>query len=162
MFIPPSSLLSHLPSLLPHPLSSPLHLPTPPPHPLNLMQLLFSGQEEYSSELWKQLTTQCNLFMSEKVVLQYIGFVKTHMKLIERGKHKGTPRERKLFYQVSVPIVLEKRVRGGGGGGGGGGTKNIYEYIITTLLICFLVALFPSRCFTSSYHWRALFEEVHQ
>jgi hypothetical protein len=41
-------------------------------------------------------------FMTEKVILQYLGYVKTHMKLIEGGKHTGTPREPKLFYHVRL------------------------------------------------------------
>ena len=40
--------------------------------------------------------------MTEHVILQYIGFVMTHMKIIESGKHASTPREGKLFYHVSV------------------------------------------------------------
>ena len=52
--------------------------------------------------------------MSEKVVLQYIGFIKTHMKLIESRKHIGTPRERKLFYQIFHKLLsLESFVLGG-------------------------------------------------
>ena len=43
--------------------------------------------------------------MTEKVILQYLGYVKTHMKLIEGEKHKGTPREQKLFYHVRVTFV---------------------------------------------------------
>ena len=51
--------------------------------------------------------------MSEKVILQYIGFIKTHMKLINSGKHTGTPRERKLFYQVFHKLLsLESFVLG--------------------------------------------------
>ena len=53
--------------------------------------------------------------MSEKVILQYIGFIKTHMKLIHSGKHTGTPRERKLFYQVFHKLLsLESFVKGEG------------------------------------------------
>ena len=39
--------------------------------------------------------------MSEKVILQYLGYVQTHMNIIESGKHSGTPREGKIFYHVS-------------------------------------------------------------
>ena len=39
--------------------------------------------------------------MSEKVIIQYQGFVQTHMSIIESGKHAGTPREGKIFYHVS-------------------------------------------------------------
>ena len=52
--------------------------------------------------------------MSEKVVMQYIGFIKTHMELIESRKHISTPRERKLFYQVFHKLMsLESFVSGG-------------------------------------------------
>ena len=40
--------------------------------------------------------------MCEKVILHYIGFVKNHMKKVENGKHAGTAREGKFFYQVSI------------------------------------------------------------
>jgi len=39
--------------------------------------------------------------MTEHVILQYIGYVMTHIKIIESGKHSNTPREGKLFYHVS-------------------------------------------------------------
>lgn len=52
--------------------------------------------------------------MSEKVILQYIGFIKTHMKLFASGKHSGTPRERKLLYQVYHKLLsLESFMRNG-------------------------------------------------
>ena len=38
--------------------------------------------------------------MSEQVILQYIGFIETHMNIIRKGKHSGKPREGKVFYQV--------------------------------------------------------------
>jgi len=44
--------------------------------------------------------------MTEHVILQYIGFVMTHMKIIESGKHANTPREGKLFYHVSITFML--------------------------------------------------------
>lgn len=47
------------------------------------------------------LTAQRDLFMSEQVILQYIGFVRTHMNIIKKGKHAGKPREGKILYHVS-------------------------------------------------------------
>ena len=54
----------------------------------------------YSSEEWCELVAHRHLFMSEKVVLQYIGYIKTHMQRLSSGKHSGTARERKIFYSV--------------------------------------------------------------
>lgn len=52
--------------------------------------------------------------MSEKVILQYIGFIKTHKKLIDSKKHMGKPRDRKLFYQIFHKLLsLESYVNGG-------------------------------------------------
>lgn len=81
---------------------------------VNMFELLFAERVDYSSSYWQQLKDHKQLFMSEKVILQYIGFVKTHKKLIEGGKHSGTPRERKLFYQVFHKLLsLESFVKGG-------------------------------------------------
>ncbi len=69
---------------------------------------------EYSSPHWNLLIPHKHSFMSEKVILQYIGFVKTHKKLIDSKKHTGTARERKLFYQVFHKLLsLESYVNGG-------------------------------------------------
>ncbi len=65
-------------------------------------QMVFAEDLLYESEAWKALTSQREKFMSEKVILQYLGFVGTHMAVIESGKHAGTPRERKVFYQVTL------------------------------------------------------------
>lgn len=44
--------------------------------------------------------------MSEKVILQYIGYVQTHMGMIMSGKYAGTPREGKVFYHVSTVLQM--------------------------------------------------------
>lgn len=54
----------------------------------------------YCSDLWRALNEHKDKFLSEEVILQYIGFIKTHMKLIRTKKHSGTPRERKILYNV--------------------------------------------------------------
>jgi hypothetical protein len=67
---------------------------------VNIFEMLFSDDLTYESATWKKLQANRERFMTEKVILQYLGYVKTHMKLIEGGKHTGTPREPKLFYHV--------------------------------------------------------------
>ncbi len=66
--------------------------------------MFFAEDLLYESEAWKSLIAQKEKFMSEKVVLQYLGFVQAHMSVIESGKHAGTPRERKVFYQVHTAM----------------------------------------------------------
>lgn len=69
---------------------------------------------EYSSHYWQQLVPHKRSFMSEKVILQYIGFIKTHKKLIDSKKHIDKPRDRKLFYQIFHKLLsLESYVKGG-------------------------------------------------
>ena len=75
---------------------------------VNMVELIFADHEclLYTSEAWQALTQHKLMFLSEKVILQYVGYVKTHMKIIRSKKHSGTPRERKIFYNVSRSIVL--------------------------------------------------------
>ena len=69
-----------------------------------MVELVFAEELLYMSEPWKELAQKKELFMSEKVILQYAGYIKTHMKIIKSKKHSGTPRERKIFYSV-CPVV---------------------------------------------------------
>ena len=48
------------------------------------------------------LTAHRELFMTEQVILQYIGFVNTHMNIIRKRTHAGKPKEGKIFYHVSA------------------------------------------------------------
>ena len=70
---------------------------------VNMVELVFAKPEEllYVSEAWNRLAQHKHLFLAEKVILQYSGYIKTHMKIIKSKKHSGTPRERKIFYNVS-------------------------------------------------------------
>ena len=70
---------------------------------VNMVELVFAELEGllYVSEAWKRLVQHKQLFLSEKVLLQYSGYIKTHMKIIKSRKYSGTPRERKIFYNVS-------------------------------------------------------------
>lgn len=76
---------------------------------VNMVELIFAESLLYASESWQRLVENKELFLSEKVLLQYAGYVKTHMKIIESKKHSGTPRERKIFYSVSceIPCVVK-------------------------------------------------------
>lgn len=73
---------------------------------VNVVELVFAQGLLYTSEAWRKLTEQKQLFLSEKVIIQYAGYVKTHMKIIKSKKHSGTPRERKIFYNVCMMIVI--------------------------------------------------------
>lgn len=71
---------------------------------VNMVELVFAEGLLYVSEAWQRLAENKKLFLSEKVVLQYSGYIKTHMKIIRSKKHSGTPRERKIFYNVRIAL----------------------------------------------------------
>lgn len=73
---------------------------------VNMVELVFAKSLLYTSEAWQKLTEQKQLFLSEKVILQYAGYVKTHLKIIKNKKHSGTPRERKIFYNVCCAMII--------------------------------------------------------
>lgn len=55
--------------------------------------------------MWNVLVAERERFVSEKVVLQYIGYIKTHLHRLQSGKHSGSARERKIFYHVCYNIL---------------------------------------------------------
>ena len=63
---------------------------------------MFAEELEYTSPLWKQLTDNKLLFLTERAIVQYFGLIKNNMVFIENEKYKDQPRERKLFYQVCI------------------------------------------------------------
>ena len=80
---------------------------------VNIFELVFADNIAYATEDWKRLVEKKDLFLSEQVILQYQGYVKTHLGLIEGGKHTGKPKERKLFYHVLHKLLsLESFVQG--------------------------------------------------
>lgn len=73
---------------------------------VNMVELVCAKGLLYTSEAWQKLAEHKQLFLSEKVILQYAGYVKTHMKIINSKKHSGTPRERKIFYNVHIQCAI--------------------------------------------------------
>lgn len=61
---------------------------------------MFAKEWFYISPEWEELVAERQSFLSEKVILQYVGYVKTHMSRIKSGKYRDTPREKKIFYSV--------------------------------------------------------------
>lgn len=45
-------------------------------------------------------------FVTERAIQQYLGLIRNNFSLLQSEKHKGTPRDRKLFYQVTCPIFI--------------------------------------------------------
>ena len=45
-------------------------------------------------------------FVTERAIIQYFGLIKNNMVDIEAKRHIDTPRERKLFYQVTNKPVF--------------------------------------------------------
>ena len=67
---------------------------------INFVFILHPPSSSSSCSSPQALTASREFFMSEQVILQYIGFIETHMSIIRKGKHSGKPREGKVFYQV--------------------------------------------------------------
>ena len=51
---------------------------------------------------FQQLVAHREKFVTEKVIVQYFGLIKNNMVDIEGKRFENTPRERKLFYQVTM------------------------------------------------------------
>ena len=49
-------------------------------------------------------------FLSERGIQQYMGLIKNNFRMIESNKHKDTPQDRKLFYQVSIYIKTNNKL----------------------------------------------------
>lgn len=65
-----------------------------------IQELVYTDGHKYMSPAWKALSSQKHRFLSENGIKQYMGLIKNNMKMIEKGKHKDQPQERKLFYQI--------------------------------------------------------------
>lgn len=63
---------------------------------------MYKDDHNYMSPAWKALSQQKKNFISEKAIEQYMGLIKNNVRMIENGKHKDQPQERKLFYQVCL------------------------------------------------------------
>lgn len=46
------------------------------------------------------------IFVTERAIQQYFGLIKNNLVMYESRKHSGKVRERKLFYQVRIVVVL--------------------------------------------------------
>ncbi|KAL5019834.1 hypothetical protein ScPMuIL_002726 [Solemya velum] len=65
-----------------------------------ILELLFTDDHEYISPAWKKLASEKKLFLTEKLLQQYLGLIRNNFDMIESRKCEGTPKERKLFYQI--------------------------------------------------------------
>lgn len=55
--------------------------------------------------LLQALCSESQLFVTEHVILQYLGLISNNMHNIESNKYKNEPKERKLFYQVGTGLL---------------------------------------------------------
>lgn len=65
-----------------------------------ILELLFAEGHEYTSPQWQALSEKKKAFLTETGIQQFIGLVKNNFHLLKQEKHRGTPRDRKLFYQI--------------------------------------------------------------
>ncbi|OWF41713.1 uncharacterized protein LOC110462037 [Mizuhopecten yessoensis] len=65
-----------------------------------ILELVFAEGHEYTSPLWKTLIEKKKAFLTEIGIQQFLGLIKNNFHLLDQEKHRGTPRDRKLFYQI--------------------------------------------------------------
>lgn len=79
-----------------------------------ILELVFKDGHNYTSPAWNRLAKHKDMFLTERGIQQYMGLIKNNFKMIESEKHKDTPQERKLFYQIyhkldSLKYFLERK-----------------------------------------------------
>ncbi|XP_060083755.1 uncharacterized protein LOC132563009 [Ylistrum balloti] len=80
-----------------------------------ILELVFAEGHEYASPVWKALCEKKKAFLTELGIQQFLGLIKNNFHLLNQEKHRGTPRDRKLFYQIfhkmdSVHYMMQGKV----------------------------------------------------
>ena len=65
---------------------------------------MYKDNHTYMSPAWKALSSRRDMFVTETAIQQYNGLIKNNFRTIQNGKHRDTPQERKLFYQVTICV----------------------------------------------------------
>ena len=72
-----------------------------------IFELLLNDELDYAAPFWEELRANRHKLVTEKLITQFFGFIRTHLKPIENGKYADDPKkERKLFYQAFHKLGL--------------------------------------------------------
>ena len=56
---------------------------------------------------FQNLCQEKQRFLTERTIQQYLGLIRNNFNMLDSEKHKGSPKDRKLFYQViRVGVML--------------------------------------------------------
>lgn len=78
-----------------------------------IVELVFTDNHDYTSVYWKNLCQEKERFLTEKTIQQYLGLIRNNFNMLDSEKHKGFPRDRKLFYQIFHKINSVKYIMRG-------------------------------------------------
>ena len=79
-----------------------------------IFELLLNDQLDYAAPLWEELRANRHKLVTEKLLVQFFGFIQEHLGPIRKGKYSGDAKKRqKLFYQAFHKLgLLERLVEG--------------------------------------------------
>ncbi|VDI43296.1 Hypothetical predicted protein, partial [Mytilus galloprovincialis] len=76
-------------------------------------ELVFTENHDYCSKYWVNLCKEKEKFLTERTIQQYLGLIRNNFNMLDSEKHKGCPKDRKLFYQIFHKInCVEQMMKG--------------------------------------------------
>ena len=79
-----------------------------------IFELLLNDQLDYAAPLWGELRANRHKLVTEKLLVQFFGFIQEHLRPIRKGKYSEDAKKRqKLFYQAFHKLGLLERLMDG-------------------------------------------------
>ncbi|XP_052084005.1 uncharacterized protein LOC127721312 isoform X1 [Mytilus californianus] len=78
-----------------------------------IVELVFTEDHDYCSKYWKNLCKEKEKFLTERTIQQYLGLIRNNFSMLDSEKHKGCPKDRKLFYQIFHKINCVEQIMKG-------------------------------------------------
>ena len=79
-----------------------------------IFELLLNDQLDYTTPLWEELRANRHKLVTEKLLVQFFGFIKDHLKPIRTGKYaEDAKKQQKLFYQAFHKLGILERLMAG-------------------------------------------------
>ena len=79
-----------------------------------IFELLLNDQLDYAAPLWGELRANRHKLVTEKLLVQFFGFIHEHLQPIRKGKYADDAKKRrKLFYQAFHKLGLLERLMEG-------------------------------------------------
>ncbi|KAI6649530.1 hypothetical protein LOD99_6696 [Oopsacas minuta] len=79
-----------------------------------IFELLLNDQLDYFTPLWEELRANRHKLVTEKLLVQFFGFIKDHLLPIRKGKYaEDAKKQQKLFYQAFHKLGLLETLMAG-------------------------------------------------